>query len=80
MTIQERAFAAIAKGCYHDVDKIQLDSTLDDIADDSLIRLQILFELEEEFKTQIPDSVARETKSVREVIENLTTLLTAAKA
>jgi acyl carrier protein len=75
MTIQERAFAAIARGSFHDPGEITLDSTFDQLSADSLIRLQILFELEQEFKIQIPDSVASQTKSVREVITRLTEVL-----
>lgn len=71
-TIEERAISAIAKGCRHKNISIDISTTFDSLDIDSADRLQILFELEEEFQIVIPDRVARNATSVRDVIEKLT--------
>ncbi|HET6266178.1 MAG TPA: phosphopantetheine-binding protein [Acidobacteriota bacterium] len=75
MTIQERAIAAISKGCSRKAREINIDTLFDQLDVDSVDRLQILFELEEEFDIVIPDKVARRATSVREVVEKLTEFL-----
>lgn len=70
-TIEERAISAIAKGCSRKHKEIGIDTTFDALNIDSVDRLQILFELEEEFDLVIPDSVARRATSVREVVAKL---------
>jgi acyl carrier protein len=77
MTIQERAIAAISKGCSRKAREISIDTQFDQLDVDSVDRLQILFELEEEFDIVIPDKVARRATSVREVVEKLTEVLAA---
>jgi acyl carrier protein len=71
-TIEERVISAIAKGCNHKNILIDISTTFDSLDIDSADRLQILFELEEEFQIVIPDRVARRATSVRDVIEKLT--------
>lgn len=70
-TIEDRVISAIAKGCSRKNTHIDIETTFDSLDIDSTDRLQILFELEEEFKIVIPDRVARRASSVREVIEKL---------
>jgi acyl carrier protein len=74
-TIEERAISAIAKGCRHKDIPINISTTFDSLDIDSADRLQILFELEEEFQIVIPDRVARNATSVKDVIEKLTAAL-----
>ena len=74
-TIQERAISAIAKGCSRKHKEISIDTTFDALDIDSVDRLQILFELEEEFDLVIPDNVARRAASVREVVAKLTDVI-----
>jgi acyl carrier protein len=74
-TIEERAISAIARGCSGKGIHIDATSTFDRLQIDSVDRLQILFELEEEFNVVIPDRVARRASSVREVIEKLRTVI-----
>ncbi len=68
-TIEERAISAISKGCSRKKIPINIDTTFDSLDIDSVDRLQILFELEEEFQIVIPDRVARHASSVRDVIK-----------
>lgn len=70
-TIEERAISAIAKGCNRKSAEIHIDTNFDQMKIDSVDRLQILFELEEEFGIVIPDNVARRADSVREVVARL---------
>jgi acyl carrier protein len=55
--------------------KVTLDSTFAELGIDSLDGVNILFALEEEFKIDIPDSVAQNMRSVRQVVDSLTRVL-----
>lgn len=52
-----------------------IDSTFAELGIDSLDGVNILFALEEEFKIDIPDAVAQNMKSVRQVVDSLTRVL-----
>jgi acyl carrier protein len=69
--IEERVISGIAKGCRHKNIPVDISTTFDSLDIDSADRLQILFELEEEFQIVIPDRVARRATSVKDVIEKL---------
>jgi acyl carrier protein len=52
-------------------DSVTLDSTFVDLGIDSLDGMDLLFNFEETFKITIPDEVAQQMKSVRQVTEAL---------
>jgi acyl carrier protein len=56
-------------------DSITLDSTFLELGIDSLDGMDLLFNFEESFKLTIPDDVAQQMKSVRQVTDALRTAL-----
>lgn len=60
-------------------EKINIDSTFDELAIDSLDATNLLFSLEEEFGVSIPDAEARQIRNVRGAVEQVERSL-AAKA
>ncbi len=72
MSIEERIIRLIAKEQHLDQEKVTLNSTFEELGIDSLDGVYIMFALEEEFNISIPDSVARQMKSVRQVVNDLT--------
>ncbi|HEY3383973.1 MAG TPA: acyl carrier protein [Vicinamibacterales bacterium] len=56
-------------------ESITLDSTFLDLGIDSLDGMDLLFNFEETFKLTIPDDVAQQMRSVRQVTEALRTAL-----
>ena len=48
---------------------IDLDSPLTELGQDSLDVVELFMELEEEFEANIPDAVAENIRTVRELIE-----------
>jgi acyl carrier protein len=56
-------------------EQVSLDSSLADLGYDSLDTMNLLFEIEEEFKVSVPDQQAREIRSVREVVNGIEKLL-----
>jgi acyl carrier protein len=75
MDISQKVIEIIAREQHLDVNKITPESTFAELGIDSLDGVNILFALEEEFKFDIPDSVAQNMKSVRQVVDNLTRVL-----
>jgi acyl carrier protein len=71
MTLEERAIAAIARGVSRKSIEITPDTRFEMLDIDSVDRLQILFELEQEFDVVIPDRVASRAVSVSDVIARL---------
>jgi len=72
MSIEEKVIQLITKEQHLEPGKVTLDSTFEELGIDSLDGVYIMFALEEEFKISIPDSVARQMKSVRQVVDDLT--------
>jgi len=72
LTIESRVKKIIAKKLEIDPDKIKLDSRfVEDLSMDSLMRVEIMMMLEEEFKdfkVEIPDEAAEKIKTVADVI------------
>lgn len=52
-------------------DAIRPDATFDELGIDSLDKINLLFELENEFNVDIPDEEARGIKTVREMIDKM---------
>ncbi|HUX09911.1 MAG TPA: phosphopantetheine-binding protein [Terriglobia bacterium] len=75
MNVGEKVVEIIAKEQHLDPSKITLDSTFEELGIDSLDGVNILFALEEEFKIDIPDTVAHNMKGVRQVVDSLTRVL-----
>jgi acyl carrier protein len=75
MDTTEKVIEIIAREQHLDLSKITVDSTFAELGIDSLDGVNILFALEEEFKIDIPDSVAQNMKSVRQVVDSLSRVL-----
>ena len=75
MDVAPKVIEIIAREQHLDVNKITLDSTFAELGIDSLDGVNILFALEEEFKLDIPDTVAQNMKSVRQVVDSLSRVL-----
>jgi acyl carrier protein len=71
----QKVIAIIAREQHLDPGKVTIDSTFAELGIDSLDGVNILFALEEEFKLDIPDSVAQNMRSVRQVVDSLTRVL-----
>jgi acyl carrier protein len=54
---------------------VKPNSTFAELGIDSLDGVNILFALEEEFKIDIPDSIAQNMKTVQQVVDSLTRVL-----
>ena len=74
--VQQTVFGIIAKEANIDVSKITLDSTLKDLEIQSLDAIQIIFEIEDHYKIQMPDRDPNfDTESVRGLVETVRKLL-----
>jgi len=75
MDVTQKVVEIIAREQHMDASKITPDSTFAELGIDSLDGVNILFALEEEFKLDIPDTVAQNMRSVRQVVDSLTRVL-----
>ncbi len=75
MDIGEKVVEIISREQHLDPGKVTMDSTFEELGIDSLDGVNILFAVEEEFKIDIPDAVAQNMKSVRQVTDSLTRVL-----
>ena len=75
MDVPQKVIEIIAREQHLEQGKITLDSTFAELGIDSLDGVNILFALEEEFKLDIPDTIAQNMKSVRQVVDSLTRVL-----
>jgi acyl carrier protein len=75
MDVTPKVVEIIAREQHLDPGKVTLDSTFAELGIDSLDGVNILFALEEEFKLDIPDSVAQNMRSVRQVVDALSRVL-----
>lgn len=69
--LTQEVIAIIAREQRLPVESISPDSTFEQLKIDSLDGVNIVFALEEKYNLTIPDEVARDMKSVRQVIEAL---------
>jgi|GEM_PF-367765 len=72
MTVDERVINVITREQHLEAGKCTISSTFEELGIDSLDGVNIMFALEEEFNISIPDSIARQMKSVGQVVEDLT--------
>lgn len=75
MNPQEKVIEIISREQHLEPGVVKPDSTFAELGIDSLDGVNILFALEEEFKIDIPDSVAQNMKSVQQVVDSLTRVL-----
>lgn len=75
MNPQEKVIEIITREQHLAPGVVKPDSTFAELGIDSLDGVNILFALEEEFKIDIPDSVAQNMKSVQQVTDSLTRVL-----
>ncbi|HEY6291819.1 MAG TPA: phosphopantetheine-binding protein [Terriglobia bacterium] len=75
MHVADKVIEIIVREQHLDPNVVKLDSTFAELGIDSLDGVNILFALEEEFKIDIPDSVAQNMRGVRQVVDSLTRVL-----
>jgi acyl carrier protein len=75
MDVSQKVIEIIAREQHLDLGKITVDSTFAELGIDSLDGVNILFALEEEFKLDIPDTVAQNMRSVSQVVDSLTRVI-----
>jgi len=75
MDVTQKVIDIIAREQHLEAGKITVDSTFAELGIDSLDGVNILFALEEEFKLDIPDAVAQNMRSVRQVVDSLNRVL-----
>ena len=75
MDIAQKVIEIVAREQHLDASKITIDSQFADLGIDSLDGVNILFALEEEYKIDIPDTIAQNMKSIRQVVDGLTRVL-----
>jgi len=75
MNVAEKVVEIIAREQHLEPGVVTLDSTFAELGIDSLDGVNILFALEEEFKIDIPDAVAQNMKTVRQVVDSLTRVI-----
>lgn len=76
--LTQDVIAVIAREQRLPVDSISPDATFEELKIDSLDGVNIVFALEEKYNLTIPDEVAREMKSIRQVVDALRNQLGAA--
>jgi len=75
--LTEKVIAEIASVKRIPTERINVDSTFEELAIDSLDATNLLFALEEEFSVSIPDAEARSIRNVRGAVEQVQRLLAA---
>ena len=74
-SITPKIVALVAKRKKLAPETITLDSTFEELKMDSLDGLDLFFELEEAFDLTIPDDRARTLRTIRDVVQELETLI-----
>ncbi len=75
MDIQDKVIDIITREQHLDPSVVKPDSTFAELGIDSLDGVNILFALEQEFKIDIPDSIAQNMRSVGQVVDALTRVI-----
>ena len=76
-SLEQKVIELIAQKKHLPPDSVTLDSTFVELGIDSLDGMDLLFTFEETFKLSVPDEVAQQMKSVRQVTEALRAALAA---
>ena len=69
--LEEKVIEIITRAQKLEPGRVTLDSTFEELGIDSLDGINLLFAFEEEFNLNIPEHVAQQMKSVRQVVEGL---------
>lgn len=77
-TFSEKILATLAAVKHLPREKVSLDSSLQELGLDSLDTITLLFELEKQFHVSISDDHVRSLRSVRDVVEGVRQLASAA--
>jgi len=75
MNVEDKVLEVITREQHLELGVVKPESTFAELGIDSLDGVNILFALEEEFKIDIPDAVAQNMKSVRQVVDSLTRVI-----
>ncbi len=75
MNIEQKVIAIIEREQHLEPGTVKPTSTFAELGIDSLDGVNILFALEEEFKVEVPDTVAQNMKSVAQVVDSLTRVI-----
>jgi acyl carrier protein len=75
MNVADKVVEIITREQHLEPGVVRLDSTFAELGIDSLDGVNILFALEEEFKIDIPDAVAQNMKTVRQVVDSLSRVI-----
>jgi len=70
-SVEQRCIAIIAKSKLIPEDTVTRDKTFDELAIDSLDKINISFEIEDAFNIQIPDDSISSLKTVGDVIDGV---------
>ena len=75
MNIPEKVIEIVTREQHLEAGVVKAESTFAELGIDSLDGVNILFALEQEFKIDIPDSVAQNMRSVSQVVDALTRVI-----
>ena len=75
--VEETVLHMIAREKHVDRSLVSLDSTFEELAIDSLNAISLMFAFEETFQIDLPDSVVRELKTVRDLMKQVKQLVDA---
>jgi acyl carrier protein len=75
MSIADKVIEIITREQHFEPGIVKPESTFAELGIDSLDGVNILFALEQEFKIDIPDSVAQNMRSVSQVVDTLTRVM-----
>ena len=73
-SVEQRCIAIIAKSKLIPADAVTRDKTFDELAIDSLDKINISFEIEDTFNIQIPDDSIGSLKTVGDIIDGVVRL------
>jgi len=70
-SVEQRCIAIIAKSKLIPADAVTRDKTFDELAIDSLDKINISFEIEDTFNIQIPDDSIGSVKTVGDIVDGV---------
>ena len=80
VSVTDRALSVIAATQKIPREKVTIESSFTELGIDSMDGINILFALENEFDITIPDEQAKTIRSIREMVEGVEKLVSAAAA
>jgi acyl carrier protein len=73
--LEEQILATIARKKKLDASVLTLDSTFEELSIDSIQAMDLLFTFEDKFQVDLPDALALQMKTLREVAQALRSIL-----